>query len=108
MFSETVSASTTLSVWKMIATPAAIDSRGLSRSYARPPTSIVPASGGYAPPRHLMSVDLPAPLWPSKAWTCPIGTVRSTPSSARTPPKDFVSPRIRRLASVMVVVMSAP
>jgi hypothetical protein len=46
MFSATVRASTTLSVWKMIATPAAIDSRGVSRVYDVPPTSIVPASGG--------------------------------------------------------------
>src|ERR1700710_657084 len=42
----------------------------------------------------LMSVLLPAPFSPSRAWTSPARTSRSTAELARTPPgKRFVMPR---------------
>src|SRR6187431_1309653 len=40
-----------------------------------------------------MSVDLPAPFSPHKAWTSPGRRSKSTPRSARTCPKRFTSPR---------------
>ena len=50
---------------------------------AEPLTS--PASGWCTPESTLMSVDLPAPFWPSRQCTSPARTSSSTPSSARTP-----------------------
>lgn len=39
-----------------------------------------------------MAVDFPAPLRPSRATVSPRGMVRSMPSTARTGPKDRVTP----------------
>src|SRR5437588_7135297 len=44
-------------------------------------------------------VVLPAPLGPSRATVSPARTTRSTPSTAATAPKCFVSPSGRRTAS---------
>src|SRR6476660_3572181 len=41
----------------------------------------------------LTSVDLPAPFWPTSPWTCPRCSVKSTPWSTSTPPKDLRMPR---------------
>ncbi len=41
----------------------------------------------------LISVNLPAPLSPMSAVTCPAEMSRSTPLSACTGPKFFVMPR---------------
>src|SRR4029453_9431878 len=43
-----------------------------------------------------ISVDLPAPFSPSRAWTSPPRTSRSTWSLARTPGNCFVIPRSSR------------
>ena len=59
----------------------------------RPSSSIVPASGRTTPPSTLISVDFPAPFSPSRAWISPARSVKSTPSSAATPPNRFVIPR---------------
>jgi len=40
-----------------------------------------------------MVVDLPAPFGPSRATVWPRGTVRPTPSTARTAPKLLLTPR---------------
>ena len=47
---------------------------------------MVPAEGLCAPDITLSSVDLPAPLSPSRATTSPGMTWKSTESSARTKP----------------------
>src|SRR5437763_8650410 len=49
-----------------------------------------------------MSVDLPAPFSPIKAWISPANTVRSTARSALMPKKDFETPRISRIGSFIV------
>ena len=49
-------------------------------------------SGGWAPEIDLISVDLPAPLSPTRATTSPGWTSRSTSLSASTGPKLFVKP----------------
>ena len=51
-----------------------------------------------------MVVDLPAPFGPRKPCTSPSATVRSSPSSARTEPKFFVSPWISIAASDVSVL----
>src|SRR5438093_7761645 len=58
-----------------------------------PSIRISPASMGWMPARHLMSVDLPAPLSPTSAITSPLRTSKSTSVSACTEPKDFEIPR---------------
>src|SRR5450756_671536 len=42
---------------------------------------------------HLVRTDLPAPLSPHSAVTCPAGRSRSTPDSAWTAPKCLLIPR---------------
>ena len=43
-----------------------------------------------------MRVDLPAPFWPTRAWTSPGMTWIETPSSAMVAPKRFLMLRISR------------
>ena len=52
-----------------------------------------PLSKRCTPFRHLISVDLPAPLSPSSASTSPLRTWRSMSSSAETAPKRLRAPR---------------
>src|SRR5438270_708585 len=70
---------------------------GSFASTAWPATSIVPASGRWAPVMTLIRVDLPAPFSPTNACTSPASNSRCTPRSARTPPKDlWMSVSLRR------------
>src|SRR5215212_779035 len=69
---------------------------GVRGAIGLPPRTICPASGGCTPVRTLISVDLPAPFSPISAWISPARTVKSTPSSARTPGKERAIPRICR------------
>src|SRR5689334_17134188 len=69
---------------------------GLASDTGSPRQVIAPASGWCAPARTLISVDLPAPFWPSRQCTSPALTSRSTPSSARTPGNCLTIPRITR------------
>ena len=55
-----------------------------------------PASGPCAPERTFISVLLPAPFSPTRAWTSPALTARSTPPSARVAPKRLCTPRMAR------------
>src|SRR5262245_18860584 len=51
------------------------------------------------PDTRLKTVVLPAPFGPINAVSDPSATARSTPSTARTPPKDLVSPLTSRSAT---------
>src|SRR5262245_61124301 len=51
-----------------------------------------PSSGAWIPAAIFISVDLPAPLPPTRPTISPGATERSTPRSARTPPNDFLTP----------------
>src|SRR4051794_25751119 len=53
--------------------------------------TISPSDGVYTPERVLISVDLPAPLSPSRQCTSLALTVRETPVSATTGPKNLVT-----------------
>src|SRR5687768_12668971 len=53
---------------------------------------IRPLSGVWMPVSTLISVDLPAPFSPTRAWISPGRRVKSTSLSARTPAKVFVTP----------------
>ena len=52
---------------------------------ARRRSASSPASGSWKPARILISVDLPEPFSPSRPWTSPGSTSRSTPRSALRP-----------------------
>ena len=67
--------------------------RSSGSSTGAPSTRISPASAGSTPERILISVDLPAPLWPSSPSTSPAARSRLTSSTAWTPPKVLVMPR---------------
>ena len=60
--------------------------RPAQRRPCSPWMAIVPASARSTPVRILTSVDLPAPLAPSRAWTSPGRTARSTARRATTGP----------------------
>ena len=60
---------------------------GIGSTTGSPPiTSVPPGSGSCTPASTLINVDLPLPFSPSRAWTSPCATERSTPSSARVAP----------------------
>src|SRR5690606_30376714 len=61
----------------------------------RPSTSIWPSLGVSSPHSMRMVVDLPEPFGPRKPYTLARGTVRSTPSTARSWPKHLLRPRAR-------------
>src|SRR5215218_11030438 len=57
-----------------------------------PSKRIPPLSIGWMPAMHLISVDLPAPLSPTRAMTSPGDTWKSTSNSAWTAPKLLETP----------------
>ena len=61
-----------------------------------PARRTAPLSGEYTPVMTLISVDLPAPFSPIRAWTSPARRVKSTSWSARTPGNDLVTPETAR------------
>ena len=69
----------------MVAMPALKAATGSPGGRTTPSTVTVPDVGTTAPDTHLMSVDLPAPFWPTRQWTWPASTTRSTPWSAFAP-----------------------
>src|SRR4051812_9067480 len=58
-----------------------------------PSQSISPSSIEWIPATHLTSVDLPAPLSPTRAMTSPARTSKSTPRRACTAPNRLCTPR---------------
>src|SRR5437763_16276744 len=65
---------------------------------------MAPASGATAPLSTFMSVDLPAPFSPTRAWASPGRRSRSTPLRAAVGPNDLRMPVMVRRAAVMVTV----
>src|ERR1700676_3157395 len=87
----------------MMEMPAARPPRGPSMRTALPSIRISPpGSGLYAPDRIFMSVDLPAPFSPIKAWISLAWTVRSTLRNALMLKKDLETRRISRIGSLIV------
>src|SRR5438876_11572587 len=74
----------------MSAIPLSRASSGLAGAYARPSTSIVPASGLIRPASTFINVLLPAPFSPISACTSPFCKRRFTPSSATVGPKRLL------------------
>src|SRR5262245_32934763 len=60
------------------------------------------------PERSLISVDLPAPFSPQRAWTSPARRSNATFLSATTPGNFFVRPRASRIADRESVITTNP
>src|SRR3954469_6853653 len=70
-----------------------MDCDGSPTGSTSPLTRISPSVGATTPDTHLINVDLPAPLGPSRQCTSPARTSKSTPLRAFTPGYCFVIPR---------------
>ena len=68
-------------------------SRGVRKPTSAPSRKNCPEVGWCTPAMILMSVDLPAPLSPTRQVTSPARAVREAPSSATTLPKRLVRSR---------------
>ena len=83
-------------IWNDRPMPASAIASGLKPVIARPSSVTVPRSGSNSPEIRLKAVVLPAPLGPIRACRLRSATAMSTPSTARVPPNDLVSPCARR------------
>src|SRR5579863_6920263 len=81
--------------WYTVAMPALAASLGERKRTGLPCQIISPAASSQIPAIVLISVDLPAPLSPTRAVTCPAGMSRSMPVSACTGPNVLLTPRRR-------------
>ena len=70
--------------WYTVSMPSAAASRGRADVDRMALPEDLAAVGVWIPAMHLMSTDLPAPLSPASAVTCPAGTSRSTSVRACT------------------------
>ena len=86
MFSATERFGNSEKSWKMTMTPAAAEALGSSRERNLPSMRISPSVGCSTPASILISVDFPEPFSPARQTASPGATVKSTPSSATTPP----------------------
>ena len=102
MFSATVSWPKTAGSWWTKCRPRVLASVTLQLSAAMlsPPISMAPpGSARYTPASTLTRVDLPEPLPPSRAWTCPRRTSSAASLSTRVPAKVLLMPEARRITS---------
>src|SRR5207253_1564719 len=83
-------------------------SRGLAMVTGLPLTRISPEFGGWAPESAFMSVDLPAPLPPTRPMTSPAWRSTETSSTACTPPKETLMWRISTIGTCSATAMSSP
>src|SRR5262245_38133331 len=66
-----------------------------------------PRSGAAVPARMFISVDLPAPLWPTRPRHSPAPMARSTPANARTAPNCFSAPSSRTISAGVSTTLPA-
>ena len=98
-----------LVTWKVYAMPRATRECTGRREISAPAKRIFPAVGQTRPQIRLTKVDLPAPLGPMIARISPRATSKSTLSTALTPPKWQLSPRVEsRLTAAMARLSRAP
>src|SRR3954469_11832555 len=69
---------------------------------SRPSRRMLPAVGRSTPVKRLMSVVLPAPFGPIRAWRTPFWTASETLSVATIPPKFFSSALVSSTGSIGV------
>src|SRR4051794_29383071 len=78
-----------------------IGGRSAGRSTDPPRKEVSPASAGETPARILISVDLPAPFWPSRAGTSPGWRSKSTASSAKVAVNRLLRPDTARIGAAV-------
>ena len=88
-FSSTVMSGTSLTCWKVLATPSLTTSCGGALSTLLPSTEIVPPVDVSTPVIRLKVVLLPAPLGPIRATISRAWTSKETSLTAMTPPNCF-------------------
>src|SRR5882672_3128751 len=93
-FSWTVRPLNTRTPWNVRAMPSAARRCTGRRVMSDPARRIVPPSARTTPEMRLMSVVLPAPFGPMRPSASPSAMLRSTRSTAVTPPKRFVRPTV--------------
>src|SRR3954452_8694811 len=92
MFSATVMTGMSMKCWCTMPMPIPIACDGDSTCTSSPSRSMRPSSGLWSPYRTFISVDLPAPFSPSRAWISPRRSSRSILSFATSAPKRLVIP----------------
>jgi len=75
----------------------------VSAAVDSPSTDAVPRVGRRMLRRSLMSVVLPAPLWPTSAKMAPRGMTRSRGARASVRPKLLESPRVSMAGGLAVI-----
>ena len=105
-FSATESCGIRASSWNTTLMPLRRESWALCSSRGAPSNRISPESLRYTPARILISVDLPAPFSPTRAWISPRRRVRSTPARAFTPGNSLVILRTSRMTSLSFMAFS--
>ena len=90
MLSSTEKHSTSLKCWWTMPMPSALASLGSLMDTSTPSFLMMPSSGWYRPNSTLISVDLPAPFSPSRAWISPFFTCKVMSSLAMIPGNRFV------------------
>src|SRR3954451_16817619 len=93
MFCTTSRLSASARSWYTTSIPSLAASFGPWMCTGWPSKRTSPPSIGWMPATHLISVDLPAPLSPTRAMTSPAETWKSTSCRAITAPKCFDTPR---------------
>ena len=83
-----------VSSWKTVPMPERLRARRARTSgdLVAPDARRCPRPGRSTPQRILISVLLPAPFSPTRAWTSPKRALNAASRSARTPPKDVETP----------------
>ena len=108
MLSSTVNTSISLKCWCTIPIPSAVASLGLLIFTTSPFLRISPCSGWYRPNSTLISVDLPAPFSPSRAWISPRRNWRVMSSLAMIPGNSLVMCNISMMFSVCMILVPPP
>src|SRR5215211_1046489 len=97
-FSTTSRLSQSARSWYTVAIPSSTESFGSLMLTGRPSKRTSPLSAGLMPAIALTSVDLPAPLSPTRATTSPPWSSKFTSSSAFTGPKLLLTPSSAKTA----------
>ena len=92
--------------WCTVAIPMSLAARGPEKAPALPSISTVPEVGLCTPESVLISVDLPAPLSPSRQSTSPACTFSEMSCSTSIGPKDLLTPLSSRIGAAITAFPS--
>ena len=108
-FSATVRLGDSASSWWMVTMPSARAAAGSGIATASPARRMLPPGSAWCTPaRIFISVDLPAPFSPIRAWTSPAQAENVTPASARDGPNVLAIARISSSGTVPGALAGSP